>query len=179
MRLVGLFTVAALAVSPMALAQSETCESIAFSKSVGELYLQAEKLLDDEKAPLKALNIVERIDPTGLNNCQVAAIAALERDITEAGRAQDLDQFAQPLEPIEFILPDIHRGPSAVRCDTVFDVSATGKPENIRSDCSYGRYNSSARRSVSRARFAPKIVNGTAVPRKDVRYNIGYQLASR
>lgn len=61
-------------------------------------------------------------------------------------------------------------------CLTIFDVSADGRPFNIRFGACPSVFQSSSRRAVEKFKFEPKIVDGQAVSRSGVEYEFKYRL---
>lgn len=63
-------------------------------------------------------------------------------------------------------------------CAVSFDVDVRGRPYNVKADCSDSVFKSEAERSVSRVEFAPKIVKGKAVERRNVVYPLQFKLSN-
>jgi len=88
------------------------------------------------------------------------------------------DRDAQPLVRIPPMYPPraAERGQEGT-CQAFFDVSPQGKPYNVRTECTSSMFASSARRSVEKWKYNPKIVDGQPVARSGVVTTITYQLA--
>ncbi|MCI4645428.1 MAG: energy transducer TonB, partial [Hyphomonadaceae bacterium] len=61
-------------------------------------------------------------------------------------------------------------------CEVRFDVNARGEPFNVEAVCTDSVFRREAERAVSRVRFAPKIVRGQALERRNVVYPIEFGL---
>lgn len=61
-------------------------------------------------------------------------------------------------------------------CDVRFDVDTRGKPYNVAATCTESVFKSEAERAVSRVEFAPKIVRGKAVERRNVVYPVEFNI---
>lgn len=61
-------------------------------------------------------------------------------------------------------------------CDVRFDVDTRGKPYNVAATCTESVFKSEAERAVSRVEFAPKIVRGKAVERRNVVYPLEFNI---
>jgi len=87
------------------------------------------------------------------------------------------DRDAQPIRPPVPNYPQraAERGLEG-SCDVRFDVDRQGKPVNITADCTDSIFKRDAERAVSRVEFAPKIVRGQAVERKNVVYPLVFQM---
>ncbi len=87
------------------------------------------------------------------------------------------DRDAQPIRPPIPTYPQraAERGLEG-SCDVRFDVNTQGKPFNIQADCSDNIFQRAAERAVSRVEFAPKIVRGKAVERRNVVYPLVFQM---
>jgi protein TonB len=87
------------------------------------------------------------------------------------------DRDAQPIRPPTPSYPQRaqERGLSG-NCDVRFDVDTRGKPYNISANCSDDVFKSEAERAVSRVEFAPKIVRGKAVERRNVVYPLEFNI---
>lgn len=87
------------------------------------------------------------------------------------------DRDAQPIRPPTPSYPQRaqERGLSG-SCDVRFDVDTRGKPYNVSATCSDSMFKSEAERSVSRVEFAPKIVRGKAVERRNVVYPLEFNI---
>jgi periplasmic protein TonB len=87
------------------------------------------------------------------------------------------DRDAQPIRPPTPSYPQRaqERGLSG-SCDVRFDVDTRGKPYNISANCSDDVFKSEAERAVSRVEFAPKIVRGKAVERRNVVYPLEFNI---
>lgn len=88
------------------------------------------------------------------------------------------DRDAQPLVRIPPMYPPrmAERGMEG-SCDADFDVSPEGKPYNVRVTCTNSGFSSSAKRSVEKWKYNPKIVEGKAVSRVGVHTVITFRLA--
>ena len=62
-------------------------------------------------------------------------------------------------------------------CEISFDVTADGFTENVIPECELPGFIESARNAVLTLRFEPKMVDGKAVPRKNVVYPISYRFS--
>ncbi len=87
------------------------------------------------------------------------------------------DRDAQPIRPPTPSFPQraAERGISGT-CDVRFDVDTRGKPYNVSATCSDNVFKSEAERAVSRVEFAPKIVRGQAVERRNVVYPLEFNI---
>ncbi len=87
------------------------------------------------------------------------------------------DRDAQPIRPPTPSYPQRaqERGLSG-KCDVRFDVDTRGKPYNVQATCSDSVFKSEAERAVSRVEFAPKIVRGKAVERRNVVYPLEFNI---
>jgi periplasmic protein TonB len=87
------------------------------------------------------------------------------------------DRDAQPIRPPTPSYPQRaqERGLSG-NCDVRFDVDTRGKPYNISANCSDDVFKTEAERAVSRVEFAPKIVRGKAVERRNVVYPLEFNI---
>jgi len=87
------------------------------------------------------------------------------------------DRDAQPIRPPTPSYPQRaqERGLSG-SCDVRFDVDTRGKPYNVSATCSDSMFKSEAERAVSRVEFAPKIVRGKAVERRNVVYPLEFNI---
>ena len=87
------------------------------------------------------------------------------------------DRDAQPIRPPIPNYPQraAERGTEG-SCDVRFDVNTRGKPFNIEADCSDNVFKREAERAVSRVEFAPKIVRGQAVERRNVVYPLEFRM---
>ena len=88
------------------------------------------------------------------------------------------DRDAQPIRPPALSYPQRaqERGLSG-SCDVRFDVDTRGKPYNVAATCTDSVFKSEAERAVSRVEFAPKIVRGKAVERRNVVYPLEFNIA--
>jgi len=103
----------------------------------------------------------------------------------DLGRMQSLaidpvavsDRDAQPIRPPTPSFPQraAERGLSG-SCDVRFDVDTRGKPYNVQATCTDNIFRSEAERAVSRVEFAPKIVRGQAVERRNVVYPLEFKI---
>lgn len=87
------------------------------------------------------------------------------------------DRDAQPIRPPTPSFPQraAERGISG-SCDVRFDVDTRGKPYNVQATCTDSMFKAEAERAVSRVEFAPKIVRGQAVERRNVVYPLEFKL---
>jgi protein TonB len=87
------------------------------------------------------------------------------------------DRDAQPIRPPTPSYPQRaqERGLSG-KCDVRFDVDTRGKPYNVQATCTDSVFKSEAERAVSRVEFAPKIVRGKAVERRNVVYPLEFNI---
>lgn len=87
------------------------------------------------------------------------------------------DRDAQPIRPPTPSFPQraAERGLSG-SCDVRFDVDTRGKPYNIVATCTDSIFKSEAERAVSKVEFAPKIVRGKAVERRNVVYPLEFKI---
>ncbi|MFN7178782.1 TonB family protein [Hyphomonas sp.] len=87
------------------------------------------------------------------------------------------DRDAQPIRPPTPSFPQraAERGISG-SCDVRFDVDTRGKPYNVQATCTDSVFKSEAERAVSRVEFAPKIVRGKAVERRNVVYPLEFNI---
>jgi protein TonB len=87
------------------------------------------------------------------------------------------DRDAQPIRPPTPSFPQraAERGISG-SCDVRFDVDTRGKPYNVQATCTDSVFKSEAERAVSRVEFAPKIVRGQAVERRNVVYPLEFNI---
>jgi protein TonB len=88
------------------------------------------------------------------------------------------DRDAQPIRPPAPSYPQRaqERGLSG-SCDVRFDVDTRGKPYNVAATCSDAVFKSEAERAVSKVEFAPKIVRGKAVERRNVVYPLEFNIS--
>ncbi len=87
------------------------------------------------------------------------------------------DRDAQPLVRIEPIYPPraAEQGREGT-CTGYFDVSAEGKPYNIKVVCSSSLFVRAATRAIEKWKYNPKIVDGKAVARRGVQTPFKFQL---
>jgi periplasmic protein TonB len=87
------------------------------------------------------------------------------------------DRDAQPIRPPTPSYPQRaqERGLSG-SCDVRFDVDTRGKPYNVSATCSDSVFKQEAERAVGRVEFAPKIVRGKAVERRNVVYPLEFNI---
>lgn len=87
------------------------------------------------------------------------------------------DRDAQPIRPPTPSYPQRaqERGLSG-SCDVRFDVDTRGKPYNVQATCTDSVFKSEAERAVSKVEFAPKIVRGKAVERRNVVYPLEFNI---
>lgn len=88
-----------------------------------------------------------------------------------------LDTSARPISPPVVKYPD---GAAKIglegNCEVRFDVSAAGIPMNVEADCTDRIFEREAVRAVSRVQFAPKIVRGQRVERRNVVYPLEFRM---
>ncbi len=87
------------------------------------------------------------------------------------------DRDAQPIRPPTPSYPQRaqERGLSG-SCDVRFDVDTRGKPYNVSATCTDSVFKTEAERAVGRVEFAPKIVRGKAVERRNVVYPLEFNI---
>jgi protein TonB len=87
------------------------------------------------------------------------------------------DRDAQPIRPPTPSYPQRaqERGLSG-SCDVRFDVDTRGKPYNVQATCTDSVFKQEAERAVGRVEFAPKIVRGKAVERRNVVYPLEFNI---
>jgi protein TonB len=87
------------------------------------------------------------------------------------------DRDAQPIRPPTPSYPQRaqERGLSG-SCDVRFDVDTRGKPYNVSATCTDSIFKAEAERAVGRVEFAPKIVRGKAVERRNVVYPLEFNI---
>lgn len=87
------------------------------------------------------------------------------------------DRDAQPISPPQVSYPQraAERGIEG-SCEVRFNVNGRGEPYDVAADCTDSVFRREAERAVSRVRFAPKIVRGQAVERRNVVYPIEFGL---
>ncbi|MBK8198961.1 MAG: TonB family protein [Acidobacteria bacterium] len=87
------------------------------------------------------------------------------------------DRDAQPIRPPTPSYPQRaqERGLSG-SCDVRFDVDTRGKPYNVSATCTDAVFKAEAERAVGRVEFAPKIVRGKAVERRNVVYPLEFNI---
>jgi periplasmic protein TonB len=108
--------------------------------------------------------VPQNLDLGRMNSLAIDPVAVSDRD-------------AQPIRPPTPSFPQraAERGISG-SCDVRFDVDTRGKPYNIQATCTDNVFKSEAERSVSRVEFAPKIVRGQAVERRNVVYPLEFNI---
>ncbi len=108
--------------------------------------------------------VPQNLDLGRMNSLAIDPVAVSDRD-------------AQPIRPPTPSFPQraAERGLSG-DCDVRFDVDTRGKPYNISATCSDSIFKSEAERAVSRVEFAPKIVRGQAVERRNVVYPLEFKI---
>lgn len=108
--------------------------------------------------------VPQNLDLGRMNSLAIDPVAVSDRD-------------AQPIRPPTPSFPQraAERGISG-SCDVRFDVDTRGKPYNIQATCTDNVFKSEAERSVSRVEFAPKIVRGKAVERRNVVYPLEFNI---
>lgn len=62
-------------------------------------------------------------------------------------------------------------------CDVRFDVDVEGNPKNIVAFCTHDNFKTLAEDRIAASTFAPKIVGGEAVERKNVVYPIEFDFS--
>ncbi len=89
------------------------------------------------------------------------------------------DRDARPLVRIEPVYPPraIDQGKEGV-CEGLFDVSAIGKPYNVRVTCSSPLFVRAATRAIEKWKYNPKIVDGKAVIRRGLVTPFKFTLAN-
>jgi len=87
------------------------------------------------------------------------------------------ERDAQPISPpvAEFPRRMAERGVEG-QCDVRFNVNARGEPVDIDANCTDAGFSRAAEQAVARVRFAPKIVRGQAVERRNVVYPLDFKL---
>lgn len=108
--------------------------------------------------------VPQNLDLGRMNSLAIDPVAVSDRD-------------AQPIRPPTPSFPQraAERGLSGT-CDVRFDVDTRGKPYNVQATCSDNIFKSEAERAVSRVEFAPKIVRGQAVERRNVVYPLEFKI---
>lgn len=108
--------------------------------------------------------VPQNLDLGRMNSLAIDPVAVSDRD-------------AQPIRPPTPSFPQraAERGLSG-SCDVRFDVDTRGKPYNIVATCTDSVFKSEAERAVSRVEFAPKIVRGQAVERRNVVYPLEFKI---
>lgn len=108
--------------------------------------------------------VPQNLDLGRMNSLAIDPVAVSDRD-------------AQPIRPPAPSFPQraAERGLSG-SCDVRFDVDTRGKPYNIVATCTDNVFKSEAERAVSRVEFAPKIVRGQAVERRNVVYPLEFKI---
>ena len=108
--------------------------------------------------------VPENLDLGRMNSLAIDPVAVSDRD-------------AQPIRPPTPSFPQraAERGISG-SCDVRFDVDTRGKPYNVAATCTDNVFKSEAERAVSRVEFAPKIVRGKAVERRNVVYPLEFNI---
>ncbi|MEM9181113.1 MAG: energy transducer TonB [Pseudomonadota bacterium] len=88
------------------------------------------------------------------------------------------DRGAQPIEPPvpKYPVQAAMAGMSGM-CDALFDVDQTGNILNLRASCSNLVFCHEVIRAMSEVAYAPKIVNGEAVPRYGVVFPLEFTIA--
>ena len=87
------------------------------------------------------------------------------------------DRDAQPIRPPVPTYPNraAERGTEGT-CDVRFDVDVRGRPYNVEATCSDSVFKREAVRAVNKVEFAPKIVRGKPVERRNVVYPLEFKL---
>ncbi|MEQ9316811.1 MAG: TonB family protein [Henriciella sp.] len=113
-------------------------------------------------------------------NIQGAAPTELPRhalDIFAIDPVAISDRDAQPIRPP---MPTYPSRAAEARiegaCDVRFDVDTRGRPYNVEAVCTDSVFRREAERAVNRVEFAPKIVRGQAVERRNVVYPLEFRL---
>lgn len=108
--------------------------------------------------------VPQNLDLGRMNSLAIDPVAVSDRD-------------AQPIRPPTPSFPQraAERGISG-SCDVRFDVDTRGKPYNVAATCTDNVFKSEAERAVSRVEFAPKIVRGKAVERRNVVYPLEFNI---
>jgi len=88
------------------------------------------------------------------------------------------DRDAQPIRPPVPTYPNraAERGTEGT-CDVRFDVDVRGRPYNVQATCSDNVFKREAVRAVNKVEFAPKIVRGKPVERRNVVYPLEFKLS--
>lgn len=103
--------------------------------------------------------------PTGAKTLSIVAPVVIGRD--------DVLPLRPPVPP--YPSRAIARGLEGT-CEVRLDVDQTGQPFNVTANCSDPVFERPSVRAVQRVSFAPKIVNGRPVVRKNVVYPLTYTL---
>lgn len=113
---------------------------------------------------------IQGVAPTELKLDRMASIAIDPVAIS--------DRDAQPISPPQVTYPQraAERGTEG-SCEVRFNVNARGEPYDVEATCTDQVFRREAERSVSRVRFAPKIVRGAAVERRNVVYPLEFTMA--
>ena len=128
------------------------------------------------ETPIKELTMTVKRNP--LKSLAMAASAAMAASLFATLPSTADDHDAQPINPPHPVYPDLMIAQKiGSDCDVKLDVTAEGFPENVVPDCDHLGFIESARNAVLTLRFEPKIVNGKAVPRKNVVYPLSYHIA--
>ena len=111
-----------------------------------------------------------KTDPSAQNNATNSETAP---SVTERG-----DRDAKPIQPpiINYPTRALERGITG-SCEVAFHVDTSGRPYNIDAICTNNLFRREAMRALSRVEFTPKIINGTAVERRNVVYPLVFSLA--
>lgn len=113
---------------------------------------------------------IQGVAPTELKLDRMASIAIDPVAIS--------DRDAQPISPPQVTYPQraAERGTEG-SCEVRFNVNGRGEPYDVEADCTDSVFRREAERAVSRVRFAPKIVRGQAVERRNVVYPLEFTMA--
>lgn len=106
------------------------------------------------------------------------ALDALQIKQLENRRLTLPERDVQPIQSPAPQYPSraLERGLSGL-CEVYFDVDSSGQPYNVQATCSKRIFKIEAEAAVSKAKFAPKIVNGLPVERTNVVYPIEFNIA--
>lgn len=87
------------------------------------------------------------------------------------------DRDAQPIRPPIATYP-ARAAEAGIEgsCDVRFDVDTRGRPYNVDAICTDSVFKREAERAVNRVEFAPKIVRGNAVERRNVVYPLAFRI---
>jgi len=89
------------------------------------------------------------------------------------------DRDAQPIAPPSLTYPvEMLTQTISGDCESTFDVSKEGLPENITATCSHPGFIEAVISSAATLRFAPKLVDGKPVRHKGVTYPITFEVTA-